>query len=124
GHFVSWPVPVPIFFTSSDSSIRSSHGLYRLGARVVERPERVEGREVEQLADAVGSARQHHLAAVLLYKHMTFYQERDEHRAEELDLAEVDDQPGRRVLAQGREHNLRGLLNQVFRHALDLGSGR
>src|SRR5579885_1652940 len=75
-----------------------AQGFEGLGAGVVDGPEGVQGGQAEQLAGLGGGADQDHLAAVPLDEHVAAEQERQEHRAEVLDLAEVDDQPCRRVL--------------------------
>ena len=56
---------------------------------------------MQELADAVGRAGQNDLAAVLLRQHVAFEQERNEHGAEELHLAQIDDNARGRIVAQG-----------------------
>ncbi len=71
---------------------------------------------MQQFAGTVRRAGDHDFAAVFLDPLVAAQQERQKHRADVIDAAEVKDQTGGRIGAQGRQHHHRRLLHQVLRH--------
>ena len=67
----------------------------------VQSPEGVEGRHVQQFAGRCEGAGHDHFAAVFLDALVTTQQKREEHRADVIDLAEIEDETDRRIGASG-----------------------
>src|SRR5262249_54252509 len=105
-------------YTSCFPSIRPAQGIERLGPRIVKGPQGIEGGKVQEFPGALRAAGQNDLAAVLLGQRVAAQKEGKEDRAEIAHLAQVDDNPGRRVLLERIHHHLGGLLDQDFVHAL------
>ena len=85
----------------------------------------VQGGHVQQFSGLGGVPPGHdHLAAVLLDALVAAEQERQKHRADVIDLAQVEDEPGGRIRPERGKHQLRRLLHLVFRHLLDFGRRR
>ena len=76
--------------------------------------------KVQQLAGRLGGAGQDDFAAELLGFAMATQQKRDENRTEIVDLAQIDDDAFRRILAQRADDHAGRLIDQGLVHFLDL----
>src|SRR5437763_1662054 len=100
------PLAAPVMTMKSASAMRrpiAGECGDGVGTLVVERPDGVEGGHVEQLARLLRGAGDDDLAvgAGGLGPLVTVQQERQEDRADVIDRAQVEDQPRRRVVAEG-----------------------